>query len=50
MTAFARIATRAFTRKAANVIGTLAAVQTGIRFALIVFKVAQLTGKSCWEY
>jgi hypothetical protein len=46
MTTFARIASRAFTGKSTDVIYALATIDAGIRFAFIVFKIAQFTGKS----
>lgn len=46
MTAFSRVAASAFAREATNVVDALTTVDAGIRFALVVLEVAQLTGKS----
>lgn len=47
VTTFSRVSSGALAGEAADVIGALSIVQTGVRFAFVVLEIAQFTGKAC---
>lgn len=49
VTPFSRVSSGALTGKAANMIGALSIIQTWIRFAFVVFEIAQFAGKTYSE-
>lgn len=50
VTPFSRVSSGALTGKAANMIGALSIIQTWVRLAFVVFKIAQFTGKTYMKW